>query len=198
MVVEQLVGEVHMGPGPVAKVGQPAPDFEMRSTRNMTTLEERVRLADYHGEWLILFFYPADFTFVCPTEIRGFRDHYEQFRSLKADILAVSTDTVYSHRAWIETPPDQGGVGQLPFPLASDVLKSVSRQYGILDEKEGLALRGLFIIDPDGILRYEVVHDMDVGRSINETLRVLRALQTGGLCPVEWQPGQPTLQATPA
>ncbi len=186
-----------MEPVAVAKVGQPAPDFDMRTTKNLNTLEERVRLRDYRGQWLVLFFYPADFTFVCPTEIRGFRDHYQQFRSLKADILGVSTDTVYSHRAWIETPPERNGVGQLPYPLASDATKSVSRRYGVLDEREGLALRGLFIIDPEGVLRYEVVHDMDIGRSVNETLRVLAALQSGGLCPMEWQPGQPTLEAQP-
>jgi peroxiredoxin (alkyl hydroperoxide reductase subunit C) len=185
-----------MEPTHFARVGQPAPQFDMLSTRNLETLQEHVRLEDYRGQWLILFFYPADFTFVCPTEIRGFRDHYEQFRSLKADVLAVSTDSVYSHRAWIQTPPDQGGVGHIPFPLASDIHKSVSRHYQVLDEDAGMALRGLFIIDPEGVLRYQVVHDMDIGRSVNETLRVLQALQTGGLCPVEWQPGQSLLAST--
>lgn len=187
-----------MEPSHFAKVGQPAPDFDMRSTKDLATLEERVRLSDYRGEWLILFFYPADFTFVCPTEVRGFAEHYEQIRSLKADILGVSTDSVYSHRAWIETPTDRNGVGPLPYPLASDITKSVSRHYGVLDEEEGVALRGLFIIDPDGVLRYQVVHDMDIGRSANETMRVLQALESGGLCPMEWQPGQPTLEAVPA
>lgn len=181
--------------GTMARVGQPAPHFDMLSTKNMATLDERVRLTDYRGRWLILFFYPADFSFVCPTETRGFAEHYEQLQSLKADVLGVSTDSVFSHRAWIQTPPDKGGVGPLPFPLASDIKKSVSREYGILDEEEGMALRGLFIIDPEGLLRYEVVHDMDIGRSVSETMRVLQALQTGGLCPVEWQPGQPTLPA---
>src|SRR5690606_34657927 len=119
-----------MEPVSVAKVGQPAPPFDMRTTRNLETLEERVRLSDYRGQWLILFFYPADFSFVCPTEVRGFRDHYEQIRSLRADVLGVSTDSVYSHRAWIETPPEKNGVGALPFPLASDITKVVSRRYG--------------------------------------------------------------------
>ncbi len=187
-----------MEPAHFAKVGRPAPFFDMRSTRNLATLEERVRLTDYRGQWLVLFFYPGDFTFVCPTEIRGFRDHYEQLRSLRADILGVSTDSVYSHRAWIETPAERGGIGPLPFPLASDITKSVSLHYGLLDEEQGTALRGLFIVDPEGVLRYEVVHDADVGRSVNETMRVLQALQTGGLCPMEWQPGQPTLEAQPA
>ena len=181
--------------GASARIGQPAPYFDMHSTKNMATLEERVRLTDYRGQWLILFFYPADFSFVCPTETRGFAEHYEQIRSLKSDVLGVSTDSVFSHRAWIETPVQKGGVGEIPFPLASDITKAVSQQYGILDEEKGMALRGLFIVDPEGILRYEVVHDMDIGRSVSETLRVLQALQTGGLCPVEWQPGQPTLPA---
>ena len=182
-----------MEPAHYARAGRPAPHFDMRSTKNLETLDERVRLFDYRGQWLILLFYPADFTFVCPTEIRGFRDHYERIRSLGADVLGVSTDSVYSHRAWIETSPDQGGVGALPFPLASDMTKSVSEHYGVLDEDEGMALRALFIVDPEGILRYQVVHDTDIGRSISETIRILEALQTGGLCPVEWQPGQPTL-----
>jgi peroxiredoxin 2/4 len=187
-----------MEPAHFAKVGQPAPEFDMRTTRNLDALDEHARLRDYRGEWLILFFYPADFTFICPTEVRGFRDHYEQIRSLQADVLGVSTDSVYSHRAWIETSPENNGVGSLPYPLASDIVKSVSRHYGVLDEDEGMAMRGLFIIDPDGILRYQVVHDTGIGRSISETLRVLAALQTGGLCPLEWQPGQPTLEAEPA
>lgn len=185
-----------MEPSHFARVGQPAPYFDMRSTRNLETLEERVRLPDYRGQWLILLFYPADFSFVCPTEIRGFRDHYRQFRSLRADILAVSTDSIYSHRAWIQTPPEMGGVGELPYPLASDITKMVSRHYGVLDEDEGMAMRSLFIIDPEGILRYQVVHDADIGRSVNETMRVLQALQTGGMCPIEWQPGQPVIEPT--
>lgn len=176
-----------------AMVGQPAPDFNMGSTRNLEKLNENVKLSDYRGKWLVLLFYPLDFTFVCPTELTTFSDRYSEFEDIEADVLGVSTDSVYSHRAWIKTPQDKGGVEGLKYPLASDVTKSVSRDYGVLIEDRGIALRGLFVIDPVGVLRYKVVHDLNVGRSAEETLRVIQALQTGGLCQAEWKPGQKTL-----
>jgi len=141
----------------------------------------------------VLFFYPLDFTFVCPTEITALSDRYEEFVALGADVLGVSVDSVYSHRAWINTPREKNGIAGLKFPLASDITKQVSRDYGVLVEEEGVSLRGLFIIDPDGILQYAVIHNMNVGRSVDETLRVLEALQTSGLCPADWKPGQKTL-----
>jgi len=141
----------------------------------------------------MLFFYPLDFTFVCPTEITALSDRYEEFVARGADVLGVSVDSVYSHRAWINTPREKNGIAGLKFPLASDITKQVSRDYGVLVEEEGVSLRGLFIIDPDGILQYAVIHNMNVGRSVDETLRVLEALQTGGLCPADWKPGQKTL-----
>lgn len=177
----------------VAKVGQKAPEFSMPTTKNIDTLDHNAELANYRGKWLVLFFYPLDFTFVCPTEIRGFNSKLSEFSSIGAEILGVSTDSVYSHRAWIKTPVNDGGLGGLNYPLASDITKQVARDYGVLVEEEGIALRGLFIIDPDGILRYQVVTDLNVGRSIDETLRVLQALQTGGLCPIDWHPGERTL-----
>lgn len=174
-------------------VGLPAPDFEMLSTKNLDTLEEKVKLSDYEGKWLILFFYPLDFTFVCPTEITSLSDRYEEFQDLDCDIIGVSTDSVHSHRAWIKTSRDENGLGDIHYPLAADTTHKVSRDYGVLIEEEGIALRGLFIIDPEGILRYQVVNDNNIGRSVDETLRVLQALQTGGLCPSDWKPGQKTL-----
>jgi peroxiredoxin 2/4 len=174
-------------------VGLPAPDFEMESTKNLETLDEKVRLSDYRGKWLVLFFYPLDFTFVCPTEITALSDRYEEFQELNADILGVSTDSKFSHRAWINTPREENGLGPIKYPLAADTTHKVSRDYGVLVEDEGIALRGLFIIDPEGIVRYQVVHDENIGRSVDETLRVLQALQTGGLCPSDWKPGQKTL-----
>lgn len=174
-------------------VGLPAPDFEMESTKNLETLEEKVSLSDYKGKWLVLFFYPADFTFVCPTEITALSDRYEEFQDLNAEIVGVSTDSKYSHRAWIKTPRSENGLGDVKYPLAADITHKVSRDYGVLIEEEGVALRGLFIIDPDGILRYQVVNDNNIGRDVDETLRVLQALQTGGLCPANWKPGQKTL-----
>ncbi len=176
-----------------AKVGEPAPDFEMRSTRNLDTLNEVVTLEDYKGKWLILFFYPYDFSFVCPTEILALSEQYEEFKALNADILGVSTDSVYSHRAWLQTPVEENGIEGTKYPLASDNAHVVSEAYGVLVEDEGVALRGLFIIDPDGTLQYSVIHNMDVGRSVEETLRVLEALQTGGMCGAGWEHGQDTL-----
>ncbi|MHB9024809.1 MAG: peroxiredoxin [Armatimonadota bacterium] len=173
----------------LAKVGEPAPDFDMPTTADLEELKSTASLEDYQGKWLILFFYPLDFTFVCPTEITALSDRYKEFTDLGADILGVSTDSVYSHRAWIKTDRDNGGIGPINYPLASDMTHDVSRDYGVLVEEDGVALRGLFIIDPDGILQYAVVHNMNIGRSVVETLRVLKALQTKGLCPAEWKPG---------
>lgn len=178
---------------PARLVGLPAPDFEMNSTKNLETLEEKVKLSDYEGEWLVLFFYPKDFTFVCPTEITALSDRYEEFRDENCDILGVSTDTESVHRAWIHTSRDDNGLGEIKYPLGADPTHRVSRAYGVLNEEEGVAQRGLFIIDPEGIVRYQVVTDDNVGRSVDETLRVLKALQSGGLCPSDWKPGEKTL-----
>ena len=175
-------------------VGQPAPEFEMLSTRNLQTLAETVRLGDYRGKWLVLFFYPADFTFVCPTEITAMNERLQEFRDLGTEVLGVSCDSVHSHKAWIMAPKAQNGLGGLDYPLAADFTKTVARAYDVLVEESGQSLRGLFIIDPEGILRYQVVHDMNIGRSVDETLRVLQALQAGGLCPVDWRPGAALIQ----
>lgn len=176
-----------------AKVGQKAPDFSLPTTKNLEELDHVAKLEDYRGKWLVLFFYPLDFTFVCPTEIRGFNSRLEEFHKAGAEIIGVSVDSVYSHRAWIKSPQSEGGLGSLGFPLASDITKEVSREYGVLIEDQGIALRGLFLIDPEGVLRYQVINDLSVGRSIDETLRVLQAFQTGGLCPIDWHPGERTL-----
>jgi len=175
------------------QVGKKAPDFDMPSTKDMKGLKENVRLSDYKGKWLILFFYPLDFTFVCPTEIKAFSDHYDKFKAAGAEIVGVSTDSVYSHRAWINTPESQNGLGTIKFPIASDITKDVSRDYGVLLEDRGIALRGLFIIDTEGNLQYQVVHSLNIGRSVDETVRVLEALKTGGLCGADWKPGQKPL-----
>jgi peroxiredoxin (alkyl hydroperoxide reductase subunit C) len=122
-----------------------------------------------------------------------FSIRYEDFTDIGADVIGISTDSVYSHRAWLNTPRENGGVQGLKYPLAADATKTVARDYGVLIEDRGIALRGLFVIDPEGILRYKVVHDLNVGRSAEETLRVIKALQTGGLCQAEWKPGDKTL-----
>lgn len=177
----------------LAKVGQKAPDFTMSTTENIETLDHVVTLETYQGKWLILFFYPLDFTFVCPTEIRGFNARIDELRGLGAEVLGVSTDSVYSHRAWIKASKEQGGLGELNYPLASDITKHVAQDYGVLLEEQGIALRGLFIIDPESIVRYQVVSDLNIGRSVDEIIRVLNALQTGGLCPIDWQVGERNL-----
>jgi peroxiredoxin (alkyl hydroperoxide reductase subunit C) len=179
-----------------AQVGQKAPYFKMESTKDMKGLNEPVSLDDYKGKWLVMLFYPLDFTFVCPTELLAFSDRIEEFKNAGAEVLGVSTDSKFSHRAWIQTPRDQNGIQGLRYPLGADFTKQVARDYGVLIEDKGIALRGLFIVDPEGVLQYKVVHQLNVGRSVDETLRVLQALQEGGLCPADWKPGQKTL--TPA
>jgi peroxiredoxin 2/4 len=176
-----------------AKVGEPAPYFEMLTTKNLDTLDEVITLDDYKGQWLILFFYPYDFSLVCPTEILALSERYEEFKAINADILAVSTDSIFAHRAWLLTPENQNGIMGTRFPLASDNTHAVAEAFGVLVEREGAALRGLFIIDPEGILQYAVVHNMHIGRSVDETMRVLEALQAGGLCGSDWEPGEDLL-----
>ncbi|UFJ39739.1 peroxiredoxin [Brevibacillus humidisoli] len=171
-------------------VGLPAPDFTMETALGNGKDFGKVSLSDYKGKWLVMFFYPLDFTFVCPTEIIALSDSMEDFKDLDAEVLGVSVDSIHSHRAWINTPRDKNGLGGLNYPLASDFLKTVARDYGVLDEEDGVAFRGLFIIDPEGVLRYQVVTDLNIGRSVDETLRVLQALQSGGLCPANWRPGE--------
>ena len=178
----------------LAKVGQPAPDFDMPSTKNMETLDENVKLSDYAGKWLVLLFYPLDFTFVCPTELTAFSDRLEELNGIGAEVIGISTDSVHSHRAWIKTPRDQNGVADMQYPLASDVGGKLAKAYNILVEEDGIALRGLYIINPEGVLQYAVVHDLNIGRSVDETLRVLQGLQTGGLCSADWTPGQENLK----
>lgn len=175
------------------QVGKRAPDFDMPSTKDMKSLKENVRLSDYKGKFLVLFFYPLDFTFVCPTELKAFNERYDELKKAGAEVVAVSTDSVFSHRAWISTPDDKGGLGSIKYVLASDITKDVSRDYGVLMEDKGIALRGLFIIDPEGVLQYQVVHSLNIGRSVDETLRVLEAIKTGGLCGADWKPGQKPL-----
>jgi peroxiredoxin 2/4 len=168
------------------QVGQPAPDFTMEGVSGKEF--KNFTLSDYRGRWVVLFFYPLDFTFVCPTEIIGFNDRYDEFSKLNAEVLGASVDSKFSHLAWISQE-----LGDLRYPLLSDITKDVAREYGILIAQKGISLRGLYIIDPDGILRYELVHDLGVGRSVDETLRVLEALQTGELCPIDWKRGGKTL-----
>jgi alkyl hydroperoxide reductase subunit AhpC len=169
-------------------VGKEAPNFKMPGVTGDGDNFIEIKLEDYKGKWLVMFFYPLDFTFVCPTEITGFSKKIDSFKEAGAELLTVSCDSQYSHQAWIRS-----GLGKINFPMASDKTGVISRNYGILIEEEGISLRGLFIIDPEGIVRYSVVHDLNVGRSVEETLRVLKAFQTGGLCAIDWSEGEDTL-----
>jgi len=177
---------------PIALVGSPAPSFCLPSTKS-PDLDQPVSLDDYRGRWLVLVFYPADFTFVCPTEMLAFSEAAEQFDAEDASLIGISTDGVHCHEAWQEFI-----LGRLKFPLAADTTLTVSRDYGVLIEEQGIAQRGLFIIDPNGTVRYQVIHDGMVGRSVDEALRVLRALRVGTQMPADWKPGEATLSPGPA
>jgi alkyl hydroperoxide reductase subunit AhpC len=174
-------------------IGNPAPAFDLACTRTVGPARDRVALEDYRGRWLILVFYPHDFSLVCPTELIGLSQRFEEFLGHGCDLLGISGDSVESHERWIATPRTQGGLGGLTFPLASDPDGAASRSYGVYHEGLGLAMRGLFIIDPGGVVQYEVVHNLSVGRRSQEVLRVLMALQSGGLCREDWMADDPAL-----
>ncbi len=172
------------------KLNQPAPDFKQPAyQKGLKDDYKEISLGDYKGKWVVLFFYPRDFTFVCPTEIKGFAKHCDEFEKIDTVLLAASTDSVYSHKAWFEKDlPD------VTFPVLADATHTLARDYEVLSEDSGEAERGTFVIDPEGNLRYIVISDSNVGRSVEETMRVVKALQTGGLCPMDWEPGQANLK----
>ncbi|MFC0522241.1 peroxiredoxin [Pontibacillus salicampi] len=175
-------------------VAKQAPRFEMDAVMankefGKVSLEENMK----NDKWTVLFFYPMDFTFVCPTEITAISDRYDEFEDLDAVVIGASTDTVHTHLAWINTGRDENGLDDVAYPLAADTNHQVSKDYGVLIEEEGIALRGLFIISPEGELKHATINPDEVGRDVDETLRVLQALQTGSLCPANWKPGQDTL-----
>ncbi len=181
-------------------VGLEAPDF--RATAVVDQEFRELSLRDYRGRDVVLFFYPLNFTFVCPTEITAFSDRHGEFARLDAALLAVSVDSPYSHLAWVQTDRRSGGLGDVAYPLVSDLNKEIARAYHVLDEDAGTALRGLFLIDPDGVIRHSTVNDVAVGRSVDETLRVLQAFQLvrqqpGQVCPADWTPGARTLAPDP-
>ncbi|MEO7995325.1 MAG: peroxiredoxin [bacterium] len=168
-------------------VGKKAPEFKARATDGGEIKD--VALTDYAGKWVVLFFYPLDFTFVCPTEIKAYNEMNAAFVETGAVVLGASIDSAYSHAAWIQR--DFGG--KLNFPLIADVTKEISRKFGVLNEDAGIALRGTFVIDPNGIVQSETINNLSVGRNTEETLRTLKAFQSGELCPVNWKKGEATL-----
>ena len=170
-------------------IGQPAPQFVAPAVVSGGDFKD-INLADYKGKWVVLFFYPLDFTFVCPTEITQFRDSLKDFKAAGAEVLGVSIDSVHSHRRWIKDD-----LGELGYPLIGDVTKRMSRDYGVLLEDKGFATRGTFIIDPEGRIQYMGIHNLNVGRDAGEILRVLSALKSGELCAAGWKKGDKHLQA---
>jgi alkyl hydroperoxide reductase subunit AhpC len=171
-------------------IGNPAPLFDLPCTRFPDPSRNRARVEDYRGRWLLLLFYPRDFSLVCPTELIGISQHFDEFEKKDCEILGVSCDSVEQHERWMATPTARGGLGGLNFPLASDRDGSVSQAYGVYEPRQQIAVRGLFIIDPEGLVQYQVVHSLSVGRRSLEVLRVLTALQSGGLCREDWMPDQ--------
>jgi peroxiredoxin (alkyl hydroperoxide reductase subunit C) len=178
-------------------IGKTLPDFDLEAYFPVEDKLSKLRLASFKGKWLVILFYPADFTYVCPTELEEAAEYYNQFKKLGAEIVSVSTDTVYSHKAWHD---NSTAVKKIKFPMIADPTGKLSRSLGVYIEEEGLSLRATFIIDPDQIIKAYDVHDNSVGRSTDEILRKLQAIQfvrenTGLVCPVSWKPGRKTLKS---
>ena len=176
------------------KINQTIPDLELEAFHNGEI--EKIKLSEHRGKWLILIFYPADFTFICPTELGEIADHYEEFKKLDAEVMSVSTDTAFVHKAWHDNSPT---IKKIKFPMLADPTGKLCREFGTYIEDEGLSLRGTFIINPDGILKAFEVHDNSIGRSTKELLRKLRAAKfvrehAGEVCPASWEPGKETLK----
>lgn len=182
-------------------VTKPAPDFTATAVMPDNSMKPDFKLSDYRGKYVILFFYPLDFTFVCPSEILAFDKAQASFNSKNCEIIGVSIDSQFSHWAWKNTPVKQGGIGNIQYPLVADLDKSISRQYGVLLDA-GIALRGTFLIDRDGIVRHAVINDLPLGRNTDEALRMVDALQFhekhGDVCPANWEEGKEAMKPTAA
>ncbi len=177
-------------------VGRKAPGFSLPAV--LQGQFKTVSLGEYGGRWLVLFFYPLDFTFVCPTEILAFSDRLDEFRKLGAEVVGASIDSQFTHLAWTEKPRRQGGIEGLTYPLVADTNKTLATDYAVLNS-DGVALRALFIIDPDGMVQHATINNLAIGRSVDEALRVLQAAQFarehGEVCPADWKPGQDGMKA---
>ena len=178
----------------MVKIGEKISDFELEAFHNEEI--KKVKFSDYNGRWAVLVFYPADFTFICPTELGEMADYYEEFKKLGAEILSVSTDTVFVHKAWHD---HSQAIKKVKFPMIADPTGKLCREFGTYIEKEGLSLRGSFIIDPDGVVRVYEIHDNSIGRNAKELLRKLHAAiftreHKGEVCPASWEPGKKSLK----
>ncbi|HLB24969.1 MAG TPA: redoxin domain-containing protein [Nitrospirota bacterium] len=178
----------------MVKIGEAVPDMEFEAYQNEET--KKIKLSDYKGKWVVMIFYPADFTFICPTELEETADFYDDFKELGAEVLSVSTDTVFVHKAWHDNSP---AIKKIKFPMAADPAGRLCREFGTYIDGEGISLRGSFIIDPEGVLVAYEMHDNKIGRSARELLRKLQAAkfvrEAGGeVCPASWEPGKKTLR----
>lgn len=180
-------------------VGKQAPEFKAKAVVGGQIVED-FSLKQYKDKHVIFFFYPLDFTFVCPTELHAFQEKLHEFEARNTKVVGCSVDSCYSHFAWANTPKSKGGIQGVEYPLVSDLNKSIARDYDVLIEEEGIAYRGLFLIDQKGIVRHQVINDLPLGRSIDETLRILDALlyfeQNGEVCPANWQKGKKSMEAS--
>ncbi|MDE3269100.1 MAG: peroxiredoxin [Pseudomonadota bacterium] len=178
-------------------VGKLAPDFSAEAVIN-GEFKDKLCLSDYRGKYVLLYFYPLDFTFVCPTEIHAFQDKLAEFRKLNTEVIAVSVDSKFSHYAWLNTPKSKGGIEGITYPLVSDLNKTIARDYDVLVQDAGVALRGAFLIDKEGIVRHQTVNDLPLGRNVDEFIRITQALQHfeehGEVCPANWQEGKTSMR----
>lgn len=183
---------------PTTLVGKTAPDFKAKAVVNGEIKE--LALSDSKG-WKVVFFYPLDFTFVCPTEITAYSDAAPKFKELGTDVYAVSVDSAFSHLAWTKQARNEGGLGEVNFPLVADLDKSIARNFGVLIEEAGIALRGLFILDDKNVVQHATINNLSVGRNVDETLRLLEAYQFtakhGEVCPANWSKGQDSMKPDP-
>lgn len=180
-------------------VGKNAPDFTATAVEKDQIIE-KFTLSDYKGQYVILFFYPLDFTFVCPTELHAFSERLSEFQERNTKVIGVSIDSHFSHLAWLNTPKNKGGIQGVAYPLVSDLNKTISGDYDVLVEGEGIAYRGLFLLDKDHVVRHQVVNDLPLGRNVSETLRMIDALQFtekhGEVCPANWSQGDKSMKPT--
>lgn len=179
-------------------VGKKAPTFTAKSVanHNISTLN----LADYLGQYVVLFFYPLDFTFVCPTELHAFQDSLQEFEKRGVQLIGCSVDSHFSHAAWLKTPKPQGGIEGVTYPIVSDLNKTIAKAYDVLNEESGIAYRGLFLVDQQGVVRHALVNDLGLGRSVEEVLRLVDALifheKNGEVCPANWKAGSKGMKPT--
>jgi peroxiredoxin (alkyl hydroperoxide reductase subunit C) len=180
-------------------VGKKAPDFKATAVVNGNDFKE-VKLSDYHGKYVVMFFYPLDFTFVCPTELHAFQEKLDTFKKLNCEVLGVSIDSHFSHMAWLNTPKTEGGIKGVTYPVIADIHKTIARDYDVLIPEAGVALRGTFLIDKNGVVQQQTINNLPLGRSVDEMIRLLEALQYtethGEVCPANWKKGETAMKAT--